>query len=567
VNLRKLDTRNFVAIVISAVSAGIVGRIFLGEQPAFDVPAYALSHLGELPIYLMLGVLSALLAVLFIRLLYFLEGFFDDLKLPLAFKAAIGMLLTGAVALLLADRQVLGPGLDFIGEAISQDFQMSLGLLLGLLLLKLLATSFTLGSGNSGGVFAPALFMGAILGGMIGQLAHGIFPGVAAHPGAYAIVGMAAVFAGAARAPMTGILIVFEMSNDYRLILPLMLGTVVATLLAELLFEESIYTLKLKLRGIRLPEQREIDIMQGVKVGEAMSEVREAVRPDMPLSELAAVFERCHHHGLPVVDGSGCLLGVVSVQDLTEALGEKSGPQKTVIDIATTENVQLAYPDEPMWMALRRLGAGELSVVPVVARDMPNLLLGVVRRRNVVHAYNQAIARHANYQHRSEALGLGKLDGAGFYQIEIDVDSPVCGQQVRAIDLPRECLLVSVRRGRKLRAIHGDTVLQAGDQLTLFAHEDHISGVREKFSGEQTGRVIENEVHSQEVSIGSHSRWVSRTVGELALPPNCILASIRRNGRPVEISAAARIEAGDVFQLIGADQDLDGVIALLNQVE
>ncbi len=146
----------------------------------------------------------------------------------------------------------MGVGLGFIGQAISRDFSMPLLLMTALLILKILATSLTLGSGNSGGVFAPSLFIGAMLGGIFGTVAHNLFPDVAIHPGAYAIVGMAAVFAGATRAPITAILLVFEMSNDYKLILPLMLSVVLATLIAEHLYSESIYTVKLKLKGIAL---------------------------------------------------------------------------------------------------------------------------------------------------------------------------------------------------------------------------------------------------------------------------------------------------------------------------
>ncbi|VAW42919.1 Chloride channel protein, partial [hydrothermal vent metagenome] len=245
--LGKFTVSYFGAVVISSVAASVVGRAYLSDRPAFTVPAYSF-QIKELPLYVLLGVVSAIVAVLFIRSLYFMEEKFDEWRLNAGLKAGLGMLLTLAVALLLPGREVLGPGLEFIGEAIAEDLNLSLGLLSLLLVTKMLATAFTLGSGNSGGVFAPGLFMGAIVGGMVGSVAHSIWPDVAVNPGAYAIVGMAAVFSGAARAPITAVLIVFEMSNDYKLILPLMLATVLSTLLAESMFPESIYTLKLKLK-------------------------------------------------------------------------------------------------------------------------------------------------------------------------------------------------------------------------------------------------------------------------------------------------------------------------------
>ena len=181
--LGKFTVGYFGAVVISSVAASVVGRVYLSDRPAFSVPAYPFQF-QELPLYVVLGILAAVVAVLFIRLLYFMEHRFDEWQLHPAFKAGLGMLLTLGVALLLPERQALGPGLEFIGEAIAEDFSLPLGLMAMLLVTKMLATGFTLGSGNSGGVFAPGLFMGAIVGGMVGSVAHSIWPEVAVNPGA-----------------------------------------------------------------------------------------------------------------------------------------------------------------------------------------------------------------------------------------------------------------------------------------------------------------------------------------------------------------------------------------------
>ncbi|MFN2166373.1 MAG: chloride channel protein, partial [Anaerolineae bacterium] len=247
--LGEFTTRYFGTVVVAAVASGIVSRALLGDQPAFHVPVYTLVSPLEIVLYALLGVLAAGGAILFVRVLYWFEDRFDDWRFPDYLKPAIGGLLTGIVGLWFP--QVLGAGLEFIGESISGG-EVAVGLLLALAAMKILATSFTLGSGNSGGVFAPALFIGAMLGGAFGQGAHSLLPGLTAEPGAYALVGMAALFAAAAHAPITAILIVFEMSGDYRLILPLMFATVISTLLSEYLHPDSIYTLKLTRRGIRL---------------------------------------------------------------------------------------------------------------------------------------------------------------------------------------------------------------------------------------------------------------------------------------------------------------------------
>ena len=264
--LGRLTVRYFGSVVLSAVAGSIVSRALLSGQPAFAVPSYSLNHLAEIPIYIVLSLLTGVAAVVFIRVLYAAENRFDAWSIPLGFKASLGLVLTGAMALLLPNREILGSGVHLIGEAIAEDFALPLGIMAALFVLKMLATTATLGSGNSGGIFAPTLFMGATLGGIVGTIAQQWFPTLVVHPGAYAIVGMAAMFSAAARAPITAILIVFEMSNDYQLILPLMLATVLATLVAERLYKDSIYTLKLTQRGIRLQQGRDEDVLESISV-------------------------------------------------------------------------------------------------------------------------------------------------------------------------------------------------------------------------------------------------------------------------------------------------------------
>ena len=248
-------------VVISAVTASTLARIFLGDRPAFAIPNYAVKTPWEVLLYVLLGILAAFVAIGFIRLLYWFEDIFDNWHFPDALKPAIGGLLLGGLGLIypLALRspqagfsngtlpEIFGAGFNTIEGALQG--KLPLLLLFALIFLKPLATSFTLGSGNSGGVFAPALFTGAALGGAFGWAVQYFFPGATAGPGAFAIVGMAAVFAGAAHAPFTAILIVFEMTNDYHLIVPLMAAVITSLIVSERLHRESIYTLKLTRRG------------------------------------------------------------------------------------------------------------------------------------------------------------------------------------------------------------------------------------------------------------------------------------------------------------------------------
>jgi CIC family chloride channel protein len=484
--LGRLHVTDFGAVVISSVTADVVAHFFLKDTRAFAVPQYALVSPWELALYTLLGILAAVGAVGFTRLLYLTEDLWDGLRLPEYVKPVLGGLLLGVIGILSSKidgfPRVFGVGYDSIGDVLFG--RLAIQVALALFLLKLLATVMTLGSGGSGGIFAPSLFMGAMMGSLFGQAAHHLFPSVTAPPGAYAMVGMAALFGGAAHAPVTAILILFELTGDYNIILPLMLTTVVSTLVSRLLSNESIYTLKLTRRGIHLEEGQDVDVMQGVAVREEMTTAMDVVPPEMSLVELADEFARTHHHGFPVVDGTGDLVGVVSIRDLEQALSAGAMDGKKVVDIATTEGLLVAYPDEPMWKALKRLGARDVGRLPVVQKEGSQQLVGVIRRRDIVHAYNHAILKRAHHQHQAETLRLGKLDGAGFTHISIPPGAPAVGQRVSEIDLPDECLIVSVRRGRRLHIAHGNTLLQPEDLVTVFAADECLSEVQRRLGGE-----------------------------------------------------------------------------------
>ncbi len=243
--LNDFGIRAFSTIVISAVTASAVSRALLGDFAAFVVPAYALHSPWELLLYLGLGVVAAGGALTFVKTLYFFEDKFDAWKFPPYLKPAIGGLFLGVMGFFIP--QLFGTGFETIEQALTGKLAL---LFLAILVVgKILATSFTLGSGASGGVFAPALFIGAALGGAYGELAQILFPDMHVSSGAYAMVGMAAVFAGAARAPITGIIILFEMTRDYRIILPLMFATVISTVLAQ--FFESERHLHVKTEAAR----------------------------------------------------------------------------------------------------------------------------------------------------------------------------------------------------------------------------------------------------------------------------------------------------------------------------
>ncbi|PID85125.1 MAG: chloride channel protein [Chloroflexi bacterium] len=471
--LGRLTVSYFGAIVLSAVSASVVSQSLLGDKHAFQVPTYPLNHLGEIPIYALLGVLAALWAVLFIRLLYGAEDVFDRWSVPLPVKTAVGMALTGLTLLILPGKQVLGPGLELIGESIAEDFNLTLAMMGLLLVGKLLATMFTLGAGNSGGVFAPSLFMGAVLGGMVGTVGHSLWPEVVANPGAYAIVGMAAVFAGAARAPITAILIVFEMSGDYKLILPLMLATVLSTLLAEHLFSDSIYTLKLKMKNINWGRGWDQDVLHGVLVHEVMTKHNiETVPVNMPLARLKERFNHSNSHGLSVLDEQGKLWGVVTITDVERAWSDEIAKDTPISEFGTTwPYLKIVFADESIGNALARMSTRGLGRLPVVSREDPYELLGLIRRQDIIRAYDLALTRRNEIQARNQRMqDLKEQDNTKFVEIYLNESDPVVGQSVQSVAdrLPHDCVLISIERNGHVIIPHGDTLFASGDHITAF---------------------------------------------------------------------------------------------------
>ena len=486
--LGELAIRDLSSVVLSAVTASTIARYILGDRPAFGIPFYTARSPWEILIYLILGMVGALIGVAFIRVLYFTEDLFDNWDFPKWLKPAVGALLLGIMGYLYPQvlglgfvpedelrlgvplhqnlPHVFGSGFPVIEDALLGN--LSLTLMLILILLKLVATSLTLGAGNSGGVFAPALFMGAMTGGAFGWVARQLLPNITAGAGSYATVGMATVFAAAAHAPLTAIMIVFELTDDYRILLPLMGAVVVAVVIAEQLEPESIYTLKLVRRGIRLFRGRDMDVLASVKVSEVMDPNPVTVSADMPAASLGGLFLQTNSHAFPVIDAKGRLWGIVSLTDYRRAVGDATSvdPTLKVRDIAVRSLV-VAYPDETLRDVAHRMAPRDLSRLPVVDRHDPHKLLGVIRRNDIVHAYELGLVR------RGFAAGdlPGAPPGTAVARFVIHDASPLVGKSLAELHLPDDVLLIHIDRHGQTVLPHGDTVLQAGDTLTLLSHE------------------------------------------------------------------------------------------------
>ena len=384
----------FSPIVISSVVATAVSRGFLGDTPAFIVPAYELVSAWEFPMYLVLGLFCALAGVTFTKTLYRIEDFFDEIKFPEYLKGIIGGLILGIASLVFP--QVLGVGYGAIDMALMQ--QLAWWLLLVLVGVKILATSVTIGSGGSGGIFAPSLFLGAMAGGFFGVVVHQLFPDITASPGAYSIVGMGAVVSATTHGPLAAILILFEMTGDYKIILPLMLACIIATIASGQLLRDSIYTLKLARRGIDIKEGKEVNVLKSMFVKEVMNPNVETMPQALPLGKMAEKISKSKFNSFPVLNAQNQLIGILSFNDYSEAIFDENLKDLIVAkDLATTDLVTISMEDN-LWTALEKISSKDFAVLPVVSVQEPNKLEGVVSRRDIIGAYNKAVLKKSLFK-------------------------------------------------------------------------------------------------------------------------------------------------------------------------
>ncbi len=379
--------KTFSPVIISSVVASVVTRSIMGNHPAFDIPSYALVSAWEIPLYIVMGVIIGGYGVSFTWILDYIEDFFDDLKISPYIKPAIGGLLLGCLAIFYP--QVLADGYETIKLTLYGEIGVTL--LLVLVFLKMLATCLTLGSGNSGGIFAPSLFMGAVAGGAYGYLVSYLFPGVTASPGAYALVGMAGMVAATTHAPMTAMLIIFEMTTDYRIILPLMLTVVISALVAGKLFEHSIYTIKLAKRGIDIRGGKDINVLKSHEVREIMNENFVSLHPSTPLAEIFKKIENTNESYFVVQDDKGILKGVISFQDIRSVLSQHSLDYLVIAQDLLKPHTDLLYFDDDLEKAYKLFNLKDLKMLPVVNEYESNKVIGVIRKEALIAYYNRQL--------------------------------------------------------------------------------------------------------------------------------------------------------------------------------
>jgi len=469
--LGDFSTSSFSVVVLASVVASVFTQAIDAGGPELGIRTYALGGLQEVPLYVLLGLLIAPMAVLFIRTLYWQHDLWHHLKLSAPLKTALAGVIVGVIGVFLP--QILGTGRETMNAVLNQSgTEFSIALLLGLSLAKMIASTISLGGGFVGGMFAPSLFVGAAFGGAYGRIVQVALGGnMSADPAAFAMAGMAAMMTGVIRAPITAVLLLFELTNDYNLILPIMLAVAVCLIIVERFAPDGIYQHGLARKGIRLSRGRDIDLMQIVTVGEAMSEPHLVSSQDT-IESLAAVFDKHQTHGLVVIDDSQALFGIVTIQDLARAREADHTAITKVADICTRD-VLTVTPDLPIARALQLIGERDLGRLPVVDKNDPHKVVGVLRRRDIMRAYDIAVQRKQQEQHQVEQVRLSTISGAYVVEMRVNAGSLVDGQCLRDTQWPAGSVIASIWRNGQAIAPNGDSRLLAGDKLTIVTAADH----------------------------------------------------------------------------------------------
>ena len=380
--LRSFTARGFSTVVISAVAANAVWRVLVGDESVLTAEVHQLIHPSELVLYAVLGIVAAVVAVGFVRLLYLVEDRFDALPVLADLRPAIGAVTVGILGAISID--LLGSGLGGIDKALAGEFAFRF--LLFLIVAKMLATALTLGSGGSGGIFSPSLFVGALLGSAYGEIVNQLFPDSTAPAGAYAVVGMAAVFAAAAQAPMSSIFIVFEMTNDFGLIMPLMAACAAATVAYTAIKKDSIYEVKLRRKdALGFQTSGEDQLMSQVPLVGAAEAKYAATQKTASLRQAIETMKRGREEMLLVVSADRALQGVAYLKDAEAKLQET--PDAKVSEILR-EDHPVAHPGATLEEGMQMLENGNTDLLPVL--DWNDRVLGVANRVSIVKTHDNA---------------------------------------------------------------------------------------------------------------------------------------------------------------------------------
>lgn len=534
-----------------------------GGSPVLPTPAFQFSHPFGVVFMLPLGLLAGGLALAYTRGLNLIEGLNEHLPGGFAAKALVGGLAVGALGLALP--QVLGVGYAAMESAAAG--RIAVGMLLALLVGKYLATLFTIGAGGSGGVFAPSLYLGVMLGGAYGGLVHLWWPGHTSPAALYAVAGMGAVFAAAAQAPLTAATIILEMTGDYRLVTGVMAACAVSYLFYGSLARDSMYTVRLTRRGIQILRGAEVRPLQRVSVQAATdTKVLRLATEDTAEHAYQQLAAR-GAQGALVVDAQGLLVGVLDGEQTLGAAGAEGHP-RTVGELARRDIPPLT-PESSLDDAMRRFGILSTHLLPVVAGRQGGAVLGAVTQEAVLRAYyrHTILTMETETRLNLEPKERRRQEGR-FREIALP-SSWAPGRRVRVVEigaaLPRGVVLVAIRRGEDEIVVRGETELHAGDRVLLYAAEEHPLSEAERilFQGPSAPRRGRGTFETVSVT------WpagLEVSVRDLGLPPGVLVVSVSRGDQTLVATGSTALGAGDVVVLYGTDAErLAGATRLLTE--
>ncbi len=468
---------SFSPIIIASVISTLTSRMITGDFSAFTVPKYTLISVWEIGPYILLGLVSGLVAILFIKTLYFFEDKFEKIPVHPLVKPVLGGLLIGAIGLALP--QIFGVGYDSIDACLQNRVGLWLALLL--IFMKIIGTSLTLGSGGSGGIFAPSLFLGAMTGNFLGSVFHNLFPNSISSPGAFSLVGMGAVVAAGTHAPITAIIIIFELTNDYKIILPLMLSSIIASLLTAGIHKESIYTMKLKRRGIFFKEGREVNILRSLPVKDFISQDYHVFLNTEHAGNIIDQAISGKHHCYQIIDSKTNYVGCLSLNQLKTSVLQKELLDSLVIaqDLAVSD-ISLDIEDN-LERAMEIFGREDVGEIAVL-KDKK--FIGVVKRKDAIEAYNHEISKKEaasglvqklKFTHLTKTVDIGK----GYRIMEIEApasfwEKSLKGLNLRALHKVDVLLIKRKIPPQTITLPSADETIRKGDILILAGHADSL---------------------------------------------------------------------------------------------
>ncbi len=386
--LTDFTIHTFSPIVVASVIGTATGRAMEGNEITFHVPVHELVSYSEIIFYLFLGLLCGVVSKLFTFTYFKAHDIFDKkVRLPKPLKPALGGLIIGFISIFFP--AVLGNGYEFMEKALAGNLVW--GLAFVLIFLKIISTSVTLGSGGLGGVFAPSLFIGAMLGSAYGTLVHSINPNFTASPETYALVGMGAVAGAVMQAPLTNILMLFELTNDYTIILPIMITSIVSAYTFRAFDKNSIYIQKLLKEGINIKHGREVSILNSIKVNDVLSTDVTTIPENTPFRKILETISYSKNFYFPVVNSQGEMSGILSFHTVREMIFEEELGNLVVANDLKVEPVMTLTPENNLNEAMEMFAKLDVEQLPVARQNDPKRVTGMVNRGEVIAAYNREV--------------------------------------------------------------------------------------------------------------------------------------------------------------------------------